>query len=33
MQWTHPFIRGLVSAMMVVGVTIEPQGRVREGPL
>jgi len=29
MEWTHPFIRGLVLAMMVVGVTIKPKGRVR----
>jgi hypothetical protein len=29
MEWTHPFIRGRVSAMMVVGVTSESKGRVR----
>jgi hypothetical protein len=29
MGWTHPFISGLVSAIMVVAVTIEPKGTIR----
>jgi hypothetical protein len=29
MEWTHPFIIGLVEAMMVSGVTITQKGRVR----
>ena len=29
MEWTHPFIIGLVAAMMVSGVTLTQKGRVR----
>jgi hypothetical protein len=29
MEWPHPFISGLVSAMMVVAVGIEPKGTIR----